>query len=116
MQLQPEQILIAAGLGTALVWLVTVVWIGLFKQAKPPKNVMQLIAFGGSTVLAFLWTPIELPDPGAGIYPFVTALLVSATAIFKISQLVYDKLWQPFTNFVAKNVRFLSFLSVRRVK
>ncbi|KKL87182.1 hypothetical protein LCGC14_1937270 [marine sediment metagenome] len=116
MELQPEQILIAAGLGTALVWLVTVVWIGVFKQEKPRENVMKVIVFAASTLLAFYWTPIELPDPSAGIYPFVTALLVSATTIFKISQLVYDKVWQPFTNFVAKNVRFLSFLSVRRVK
>ncbi len=115
MELQPEQILIAAGLGTALVWFITVIYMGLLKQEKPPENVMKLIAFGGSTLLAVLWTPIELPDPSAGIYPFVTALLVSATAIFKISQLAYDKLWQPFTNFVAKKVRFLSFLSVKRV-
>ncbi len=115
MQLQPEQILIAAGLGTALVWFLTVVYMGVLKQEKPPENVMKLIAFGGSTLLAFLWTPIELPDPSAGIYPFVTALLVSAITIFKLSQLVYDKVWQPFTNLVAKRVRFLSFLSVKRV-
>ena len=114
MELQPEQILIAAGLGTAIVWLLTVVWMGLFKQEKPPEDFMKIIAFGGSTVLAFLWTPIELPDPSVGIYPFITALLVSATAIFKISQLAYDKVWQPFTNFVAEKARFLSFVSVKR--
>ncbi len=115
MQLQPEQILIAAGLGTALVWIINVVLIGLLKQEKPSEDVLKVVVFGASTALAFLWTPIELPDPSAGLYPFVTALLVSATAIFKLSQLVYDKAWQPFTNFVAKKVRILSFLSVKRV-
>lgn len=114
MELQPEQILIAAALGTAIVWLITVVWMGLFKQEKPAAKIMKVIAFGGSTLLAFLWTPIELPDPSAGIYPFITALLVSATTIFKLSQLVYDKVWQPFTNFVAKRVKFLSFVSIKR--
>jgi hypothetical protein len=114
MQLQPEQILIAAALGTAIVWVLTVVVMGLFKQPKPSEDVLKTLAFIASTGLAYWWMPIELPAIGDGIFPFITALLVSATAIFKFAQEIYDHVWQPFTNFVAKKVKFLSFVSVKR--
>lgn len=114
MQLEPEQILIAAGLGTAIVWLGNVILIGLLKKEKPSEGTLKVIVFGASTALAFLWTPIELPDPSAGLYPFVTALLVSATAIFKLSQLIYDRAWKPVTDWLGSAVSFLSFVSVKR--
>ncbi len=115
MQLQPEQILIAAALGTGIVWFITVIVMGVLKQQKPSEDVLKTIAFIASTGLAYWWIPIDLPAISDGIFLFVTALLVSATAIFKLAQEIYDHLWQPFTNFVAKNVRFLSFLSVKRI-
>jgi predicted permease len=114
MELQPEQILIASALGTGLVWLGSVVWMKLLKRPKPSENVMKGVVFVASTGLAFYWSPISLPDISAGIYPFVSALLVSALAVFKVSQAIYDYAWKPVTDWLGSSVSFLSFMSVKR--
>ena len=114
MELQPEQILIASGIGMAIIWILTVGWMGLLRRPKPSEGVMKTIAFVASTVLAYLWSPITLPDPAVGLYEFVSALLVSALVVFKLSQAVYDHVWRRITDGIAKRVSFLSFLSVKR--
>lgn len=114
MELSPEQIFIASAIGTAIVWLFTVIWMGLLSQPKPSENVMKGITFVSSTGLAYFWTPIELPDPSVDLFAFVTALLVSAISVFKVAQIIYDYVWRPVTDWIGTKISFLSFLSVKR--
>lgn len=110
MTLQPEQLVLLAGIGTVAVWVLTILYTALFKTAKPNKTVLKVVVFVGSTAIAYFWTPITLPPIDAGIFPFVTALLVAATAVFKLSQLIYDVIWKPIVGWLANRVTVLSFL------
>ncbi len=112
MQLSPDQLILLAGAGTVGVWLLTVLYTKLFKTAKPNKTVLKVVVFVGSTAIAYFWTPITLPPIDAGIFPFVTALLVAATAVFKLSQLIYDVIWKPIVGWLAN--RGLTFLMPKR--
>lgn len=114
MELAPDQILIVTGIATLSFWAVTVLWMQLLKQPKPSKDVLQGGVFAISTALAYFWTPFQLPPIGDGIYEFVTALMATAVLVFKLSQLVYDIVWQRFVGFVASRVPALSFLGTKR--
>ncbi len=114
MEISPEQIFVASAIGTAIVWLVTIIWMGLLKQPKPSEGVMKGIVFVTSTGLAYFWTPIILPDPSVNLFAFVTTLLVSAISVFKVAQIIYDYVWRPVTDWIGTKISFLSFLSARR--
>ena len=114
MQLSPDQLILLAGVGTVAVWLLTVLFTVIFKAAKPNETVLKGVVFVGSTAIAYFWTPITLPPIDAGIFPFVTALLVAATAVFKLSQLIYDVIWKPIVGWLANRVTALTFLMPKR--
>lgn len=94
MTLIPEQIALIATIAMIIVWAITFLWMGILKKPKPSEPVLKVIVFGGSVILAYVWTPFTLPDPNVDIWAFVTALLVLSTAIFKLAQIIYDVIWQ----------------------
>ncbi len=114
MELAPEQLLIASGVAMGIIWVATIIWMKLLKKPKPSREVMKVIAFVAATALAYLWTPIKLPDPNEDLFVFVTALLVSALSVFKVAQLIYDQIWRRITDRLGSSVGFLAFLSVKR--
>ena len=114
MILQPDQLILLAGVGTVVVWVLTVLYTMFFKTAKPNETVLKVVVFVGSTAIAYFWTPITLPPIDVGIFPFVTALLVAATAVFKLSQLIYDVIWKPVVGWLAKRGTALAFLMPKR--
>ena len=113
MQLDPIQIGLATTVATVGVWFLTFVWMGVLKKPKPSENVLKGGVFVTSTVLAYAWMPVQLPVIGDGLFEFVSALLVSATAIFKLAQLAYDFIWQRIVEGLA-SFQPLAFLSTRR--
>lgn len=94
MTLLPEQIALIATITMVAAWLITFLWVGILKKPKPSEPVLKVIVFGGSVVLAYVWTPFTLPDPNVDLWAFVTALMVLSTAIFKLAQFIYDIIWQ----------------------
>ena len=100
-----EQLALLGTVGTAAIWALTVIYVGVFKQQKPKAATMKAIVFVGSVVLAFFWTPLTLPtfpifagEPvtfAMAILEWAGFLLAAAITIMKLAQLIFDHLWQP---------------------
>lgn len=89
----PEQLLLVAFVASALVAGIKFAWMGLFKQPKPGKIALQIIAFVVSIGLAFLWrVPESLPLPSVDLFAFVAALLAQVGAIFLVATGIYTVL------------------------
>ena len=113
MTLFPEQIALIATIAMLIVWAITFLWMGILKKPKPSEPVLKVIVFGGSVILAYVWTPLTLPDPSVDLWAFVTALMVVSTAIFKLAQLIYDIIWQRLMEGLSDSLK-LPILSTMR--
>lgn len=109
-----EQIGLLATIVTLTLAVLTVGWVGIFKQPKPKAATMKWIVAGGSLVLAFFWTPLALPafpvyggEPlafASAILVWAGALLAVAILVVKVGQQIYDRLLSPILAWIDSTV------------
>lgn len=68
-------------------------WLGLEVSELWRKAIVFLVAVA-ITGYYGVQAGFPLPDPGTAPADFAVALLAAATAVFKVAQSVYDKIWQ----------------------
>lgn len=101
MELDPRLLVLAPFVGTAIVWILSVL-INTIGIPKPSKNLIQAIVFVVSVALVVIFTPVELPPFSADPLGFLLALSAFSTFVFKAAQEIYDHIWKPIQEWFAK--------------
>ncbi len=98
-----EDIVLLALIGTGIVQLFSVVWVGLFKQPKPTEGMMRVIVFVVAVVWAYFATEIEFPaieDP----MQLAIALLEYGMVILVVAHNAYEVILKPVLEWVDAKV------------
>ena len=68
-------------------------WAGVSLSMNVKKTIVFVVSVGLVGYFAYSGG-IQLPDPGADPFQFAAALLAASTAVFKVAEAVYDKIWK----------------------
>ena len=68
-------------------------WAGVSLSANVKKAIVFVVSVALVGYSAYSGG-VQLPDPAADPFQFAAAVLAVATAVFKVSEAVYDKIWK----------------------
>jgi len=91
---------ITAGV-TVGVWLLTALYRWVFKMEKPDNNVLKVLAFIASVILAYFVQPVPLPEFAGDPVAYAVGLLTIATMVFKVAQVLYDFIWKKILELIS---------------
>ena len=89
-QLTGEELVLLTLIGTGIVQLLSVIWVGLLKQDKPTAGAMRIIVFVIAVVWGYFATEIEFPpldDPmllAIALVEYGLVILVAAHNAYKV--------------------------------
>ena len=89
-----DDLILLATIGTVIVQLGKIIWVGILKRPKPSKGAMRIIVMLVAIGYGYLVTDIALPvldDPMV----FVVALVSAAGAVLVVAHNAYEVILEP---------------------
>lgn len=102
-QLTGEDLVLLTLIGTVIVQLLSVIWVGLLKQEKPSAGIMRIVVFVVAIVWGYFATEIEFP-PIEDPMQLAIALMEYGMVILVAAHNAYNVILEPVLEWVDAKV------------